>query len=102
MMYSAAIYPKESSSQEEASYHKLETICKKLDLRSSDRVIEIGFGWSSSWGGNLSLAYAFFTCASCCDLGLGSWRLLHGKPWVNMLINRKSMPDNEGAVNDKK
>ena len=87
MMYSAAIYPKESSSQEEASYHKLETVCKKLDLRSSDRVIEIGFGWSSSWGGNLSLAYAFFTCASCCDLGpfmdwgygdcctaIGAWR----------------------------
>jgi cyclopropane-fatty-acyl-phospholipid synthase len=45
MMYSAAIYPKESSSLEEASYHKLETICKKLDLKPTDRVIEIGSGW---------------------------------------------------------
>lgn len=45
MMYSSAIYPNKSSSLEEASYHKLETICKKLDLRPTDRVIEIGTGW---------------------------------------------------------
>ncbi len=45
MMYSSAIYPKESSSLEEASKHKLETICKKLDLKATDRVIEIGSGW---------------------------------------------------------
>ncbi len=30
MMYSAAIYPKESSSLEEASFHKLETICSSM------------------------------------------------------------------------
>jgi cyclopropane-fatty-acyl-phospholipid synthase len=45
MMYSAAIYPKKASSLEEASFHKLETICKKLDLKPTDRVIEIGSGW---------------------------------------------------------
>ncbi len=45
MMYSSAIYPKPSSSLEEASYHKLETICRKLDLQPTDRVIEIGSGW---------------------------------------------------------
>lgn len=45
MMYSSAIYPSASSTLEEASYHKLETICKKLDLRPTDRVIEIGSGW---------------------------------------------------------
>ncbi len=37
MMYSSAIYPKESSSLEEASKHKLETICKRLDLKPTIR-----------------------------------------------------------------
>ncbi len=45
MMYSSAIYPKASSTLEEATYHKLEIICKKLDLQPTDRVIEIGSGW---------------------------------------------------------
>jgi cyclopropane-fatty-acyl-phospholipid synthase len=45
MMYSSAMYPKKTSSLEEASLHKLETICKKLDLQPSDKVIEIGSGW---------------------------------------------------------
>ena len=45
MMYSSAIYPSEDSTIEEAAVHKLDTICKKLDLQPSDRVIEIGTGW---------------------------------------------------------
>lgn len=45
MMYSSAIYPDDESSLEVASRHKLATICKKLDLQSTDRVVEIGSGW---------------------------------------------------------
>ena len=45
MMYSSAIYANGSSTLEEASHYKLETICKKLDLRATDRIIEIGSGW---------------------------------------------------------
>ncbi|WP_417521555.1 class I SAM-dependent methyltransferase [Marinobacter sp.] len=45
MMYSSAIYPSEDSTLAEAAVHKLDTICKKLDLQPSDRVIEIGTGW---------------------------------------------------------
>ena len=45
MMYSAAKYQDENSSLEEASLHKLDTICKKLDLQPTDKVIEIGAGW---------------------------------------------------------
>ncbi len=45
MMYSAAIFPRPESSLEEASLHKLETICRKLDLQAGDRVVEIGTGW---------------------------------------------------------
>ena len=45
MMYSSAIYPSETSSLEEASEYKLETICKKLQLKPTDRIVEIGSGW---------------------------------------------------------
>jgi cyclopropane-fatty-acyl-phospholipid synthase len=45
MMYSSAIYPKADSNLEEAQRHKLDVICKKLDLKPTDKVIEIGSGW---------------------------------------------------------
>lgn len=45
MMYSSAIYPDEKSSLEEAQIYKLDTICKKLGLKATDKVIEIGSGW---------------------------------------------------------
>lgn len=45
MMYSSAIYPSKKSTLEEAQRHKLEIICKKLDLKSTDHIIEIGSGW---------------------------------------------------------
>ena len=45
MMYSCAVFPYENSSLEEASIHKLELICRKLDLKAGDEVIEIGTGW---------------------------------------------------------
>lgn len=45
MMYSSAIYPRATSTLEEASLHKLKMICEKLQLRQEDRVVEIGAGW---------------------------------------------------------
>ena len=45
MMYSSAMYPTPTSSLEEASLNKLETICRKLELKPTDKVIEIGSGW---------------------------------------------------------
>lgn len=45
LMYSSAIYPSAEATLEEAAVHKLDTICRKLDLRPGDRVIEIGTGW---------------------------------------------------------
>lgn len=45
LMYSAAIYPHEDATLEQAAVHKLDIICRKLDLRPEDRVIEIGTGW---------------------------------------------------------
>lgn len=45
MMYSSAIYPRPEATLEEAAVHKLDTICRKLDLQPGDRVMEIGTGW---------------------------------------------------------
>lgn len=45
MMYSSAIYPRPEATLEEAAVHKLDTICRKLDLRPGDHVMEIGTGW---------------------------------------------------------
>jgi len=45
MMYSSAIYPSRSSTLEEASTFKLDHICRTLDLKPEDHVIEIGSGW---------------------------------------------------------
>jgi cyclopropane-fatty-acyl-phospholipid synthase len=45
MMYSSAIFERSDMTLEEASIAKLERICRKLDLKLGDRVMEIGTGW---------------------------------------------------------
>ncbi|MDX1403882.1 MAG: cyclopropane-fatty-acyl-phospholipid synthase family protein [Woeseiaceae bacterium] len=45
MMYSCAWFESPGASLEHASTAKLERICRKLDLRESDSVLEIGTGW---------------------------------------------------------
>lgn len=45
MMYSSAIYPDETSTLEQAQSYKLQTICERLSLTSSDHLLEIGTGW---------------------------------------------------------
>lgn len=45
MMYSSGIFPRENASLHEASIEKLDRICRKLDLKPTDHVIEIGTGW---------------------------------------------------------
>jgi cyclopropane-fatty-acyl-phospholipid synthase len=45
MMYSSAVFEREEMSLKEASIAKLDRICRKLDLRPTDHVLEIGTGW---------------------------------------------------------
>lgn len=45
MMYSSAVYQNPEASLAEAQQHKLELICKRLQLTADDKVIEIGTGW---------------------------------------------------------
>ncbi len=45
MMYSAAIYPDESTDLVSAQQYKLRAICEKLQLNEQDHLLEIGTGW---------------------------------------------------------
>ncbi len=47
MVYSSAIFPTLAATLEEASIHKLAVVCRKLDLRPSDHLLEIGGGWGA-------------------------------------------------------
>ncbi len=58
MMYSAAIFPTEEATLEEAALHKLEATCQKLRLQPTDHLLEIGTGW----GGMALYAATHFGC----------------------------------------
>ena len=58
MMYSAAIYPDDEATLEQASIHKLDVICRKLRLTESDHLMEVGTGW----GGLAIHAAKFYGC----------------------------------------
>ena len=45
LTYSCGIFEKERSTMKEASLAKYDRICKKLALKASDHVLEIGTGW---------------------------------------------------------
>lgn len=62
MVYSCA-YWKEATNLDRAQEDKLDLICRKLELRSSDRILDVGSGW----GGFLKYAAAHF---GCCTTGI--------------------------------
>jgi cyclopropane-fatty-acyl-phospholipid synthase len=45
LMYSAAMYPTPDATLAQASVYKLQRVCEKLQLKSSDHLLEIGTGW---------------------------------------------------------
>ncbi|MEH6635250.1 MAG: cyclopropane-fatty-acyl-phospholipid synthase family protein [Halioglobus sp.] len=45
MMYSSAVFTDEYTSLETASREKLEEICRQLELKPEDHLLEIGTGW---------------------------------------------------------
>lgn len=58
MMYSAAIFPSVDADLDEAALHKLDVICRKLELKPSDHLLEIGTGW----GGLAIYAARYYGC----------------------------------------
>jgi len=45
MMYSSAYFPRQGMTLAQGSTAKLELVCRELDLRAGDHVLEIGTGW---------------------------------------------------------
>ena len=45
MMYSSAVFERPGMSLEQASFAKLDRICRRLELKPGDHVLEIGTGW---------------------------------------------------------
>jgi cyclopropane-fatty-acyl-phospholipid synthase len=45
LMYSSALWAGEDDTLEAASTRKLDAVCRQLELRPGDRVVEIGTGW---------------------------------------------------------
>ena len=45
MMYSSAVFPQPGATLEAASLYKLDLICRKLELKADDHLLEIGTGW---------------------------------------------------------
>jgi cyclopropane-fatty-acyl-phospholipid synthase len=47
LLYTCAYYAESSQSLDEAQQAKMEHVCRKLDLRPGDRVVEAGAGWGA-------------------------------------------------------
>jgi cyclopropane-fatty-acyl-phospholipid synthase len=47
MMYSSAVFPHPGASLAEAQQHRLELICRALELGPADHLLEIGSGWGA-------------------------------------------------------
>jgi cyclopropane-fatty-acyl-phospholipid synthase len=47
MTYSCAVFPTEDSSLETAQAEKIDLICRKLDLRPGQRLLDVGAGWGA-------------------------------------------------------
>lgn len=47
MMYSSAVFETEDATLAQAQVAKLDRICRRLDLRPEDHVLEIGTGWGA-------------------------------------------------------
>jgi cyclopropane-fatty-acyl-phospholipid synthase len=82
MAYSCAIFPREDATLAEGSAHKFEAVCRKLDLKATDHVLEIGTGWGGfaihavqRYGcrvttTTISAAQASYAARKIADLGL--------------------------------
>jgi cyclopropane-fatty-acyl-phospholipid synthase len=47
MVYTCAYFPTPAATLEEAQEAKMDYVCRKLDLRAGERVVEAGCGWGS-------------------------------------------------------
>jgi cyclopropane-fatty-acyl-phospholipid synthase len=78
MLYSAAIYPSEHASLEQASIHKMAHICKRLQLNKNDHLLEIGTGW-----GGMAIYAAKNTGCHVTSVTISQEQFTYATDWVN-------------------
>ena len=47
MAYTCAVYPRPDATLEEAQEEKVDLVCRKLDLRPGQRLLDVGCGWGT-------------------------------------------------------
>jgi len=47
MAYTCAVFPREGATLEEAQEEKVDLVCRKLDLRPGQRLLDVGCGWGT-------------------------------------------------------
>lgn len=77
MLYSAAIYPHENASLEQASLHKMAHICKRLKLTENDHLLEIGTGW-----GGMAIYAAQQTGCRVTSVTISKEQFNYAEAWV--------------------
>ena len=87
MVYTCAYYPHENATLEEAQRAKMDHVCRKLELRPGQKVVEAGCGWGSlaihmarEYGArvrafNISREQVRFARERAAALGLGDGRV---------------------------
>jgi cyclopropane-fatty-acyl-phospholipid synthase len=77
MMYSSAYFPHTDMTLAQASRAKMELVCKKLDLRAADHVLEIGTGW-----GGFAVHAAQTTGCRVTTTTISHEQYEHAREWV--------------------
>ncbi|MCA0900941.1 SAM-dependent methyltransferase [Microbulbifer agarilyticus] len=77
MLYSSAVFPSEGASLAEASEFKMARICRKLQLKPTDHLLEIGTGW----GGMAVYAAKHYGC-QVTTTTISREQYEHAKAWV--------------------
>ncbi len=82
MVYSCAVFPTPSTTLEDAQREKIDLICRKLDLKADERLLDVGAGWGAlvrhaaehygvrALGVTLSRPQAEFATRAIADAGL--------------------------------
>lgn len=77
MLYSSAVFPAKDASLAEASEFKLARICRKLQLKESDHLLEIGTGW-----GGMAIYAAKKTGCRVTTTTISRQQYEYAKAWV--------------------
>jgi len=77
MAYSAAIFTPDTTTLEQASTNKFRHVCQRLQLKSSDHLLEIGTGW-----GGLALYAARHHGCRVTTTTLSKEQAAHARAWI--------------------